>query len=173
MGFRPEPTVYSLVFGEDTPLHGLHVRASACSVKEYNSILKAAVGTESECIICEGDREIFDPVKDEKVECPACRGKGVIRGGINAQTLEDNDTILDLFANHLLSWDLEDLAGQAVPCSREGIDSQERGLVALVIQQWQAALVSVPKSSKTPSTTGSTSEEKSLNLGSISQSPPS
>ena len=89
--------------------------------------------------------------------------------GVTAQDLEDNDRILDLFCNHLVSWNLEDLAGQPVPTSREGIDTQERTLVAQLINAWQLAMVSVPNPSKPESSSGATSEEESLGLGNQSK----
>jgi hypothetical protein len=137
MGFRPEPTIYNLKF-KDTPLDGLEVRASCCSVAEYNEMLKAAVAS---------------------------------GGTISAETLEENDRMLQLFCNHLVSWNLEDLAGQPVPTNRAGIDSQERPLVAQLITAWQVALVNIPNPSKPDSPNGAISEELSLGLGNASESP--
>lgn len=168
MGFRPEPTIYNLSFS-GTPLDGLHVRASTCTVDEYNRMLKAAVSTESECPICRGKRHIDDPVTSSQVDCPTCDGKGKIVGAITPQVLEDNEFILQLFANHLVSWDLEDLAGQTVPCSREGLGSQERTLVAQLITSWQVAMVTIPNLPRPESSDGSGSAPPSLGLGSASQ----
>ena len=39
MGFTPKPTILKLVFDEDTPLHGLTVRARPCTVGEWNDML--------------------------------------------------------------------------------------------------------------------------------------
>ena len=89
--------------------------------------------------------------------------------GVTAQDLEDNDRILQLFCDHLVSWDLEDLAGQAVPTNRGGIDTQERTLVAQLINAWQIAMVNVPNPSKTESNSGGTSEEESLGLETSSE----
>jgi hypothetical protein len=44
MGFRPEPTIYKLSFS-GTALDGLTVRASCCSMREYNEMILDAVGT--------------------------------------------------------------------------------------------------------------------------------
>jgi hypothetical protein len=92
----------------------------------------------------------------------------VKEGDINEDTLKDNDRILDLFVNHLVSWNLEDLAGQPVPTTREGINSQERGLIAQLIAAWQIAMSTVPNLSPPESSSGETSEEASLGLGSSS-----
>jgi hypothetical protein len=135
VGFRPEPTIYNLKF-EGTALDGLHVRMSCCTIKEYNLMLKAAVG-----------------------------------GGFDEEMIESNEHILDLFASHLISWDLEDMAGVAVPPNRDGIDQQERAVIAQLVGAWQVALVSVPNRSKPESSTGSVSEEASLELGSVLTNP--
>lgn len=39
MGFTPKSTVFKLVFEEDTPLHGLTVRARPCTIGEWNDML--------------------------------------------------------------------------------------------------------------------------------------
>lgn len=44
MGFRPEPTVYNLTF-KDTPLEGLEVSATCCSVAEYRRMLQIAAAS--------------------------------------------------------------------------------------------------------------------------------
>lgn len=137
MGFRPEPTIYNLAF-EGTSLDGLHVRASCCSVAEYNEMLKAVV---------------------------------VGGGQIDEHTLESNNRVLELFINHLVSWDLEDLAGQPVPTNRDGVYGQERPIIAQLITAWQIAMVSLPNPLRNDSPNGETSEELSLGLGSASESP--
>jgi hypothetical protein len=90
--------------------------------------------------------------------------------GVTAEDLDDNDLILNLFSDHLVSWDLEDLAGQPIPTSRDGVDSQERTIIAQLINAWQIAMVNVPNPSKTESNSGGTSEEESLGLGTSSES---
>lgn len=143
MGFRPEPTIYNLSF-QGTPLDGLHVRMSCCSLGEYNEMLRAAfLGGE--------------PDEDGNIK-------------LEPKMLEANDRIFELFLNHLVSWDLETMAGEPVPISQEGLDSQERQLIAQLITSWQAAMVSVPKTSNEASNNGATSEERSLGLGNISES---
>lgn len=42
MGFTPEPTIFKLVFEEGTPLHGLTVRATSCTVGEWHEMLSEA-----------------------------------------------------------------------------------------------------------------------------------
>jgi hypothetical protein len=97
--------------------------------------------------------------------------KAAMQDGIDEETLKSNDRILDLFTNHLVSWDLEDLAGQIVPTTREGIDDQERTIIVQLINAWQVAMMNIPNPSNSESSNGSISEEQSLGLGSISESP--
>jgi hypothetical protein len=144
MGFRPQPTVYNIGF-EGTPLDGLHVKMSCCTLGEYNYMLRAAfIGGE--------------PDEEGNVK-------------LEPEMLEANDRIVELFLNHLISWDLEDMAGQAVPMTQEGLDSQERTIIGQLISAWQTAMSSLPNRSKQPSSNGATSQEQSLGLGNISESP--
>lgn len=146
MGFRPEPTIYNLSF-QGTPLDGLHVRMSCCSLGEYNEMLRAAAA---------GDGE----ADEDRVK-------------LTMDLIRNNERILELFVNHLVSWDLEDMAGQPVPTTREGIDTQERTIIAQCIMAWQFAMVNVPNLSKPGSNDGAISEEQSLGLGNVSESPQS
>lgn len=146
MGFRPEPTIYNLNF-QGTSLDGLHVRMSCASLSEYNEMMHAAFSG-------------GEPDEDGNVK-------------LNKEMIEANDRVLELFANHLVSWDLEDLVGQPVPTSRSGMDSQERVIISQLLLSWQIAMVNIPNLSKKESSNGSQSVEESLGLGDISQSPPS
>jgi hypothetical protein len=144
MGFRPEPTIYNLSF-QGTPLDGLHVRMSCCTLGEYNYMLRSAfVGGEPDA---EGNVKL------------------------SLETLDANDKVIDLYLKYLISWDLEDMAGQPVPTTREGFETLERTMVGQLIGAWQTAMVNIPNPSNSPSSNGSTSEEQSLDLGSISESP--
>jgi hypothetical protein len=144
MGFRPEPTIYNIGF-EGTPLDGLKIRMSCCTLGEYNFMLRAAfIGGE--------------PDEEGNVK-------------LEPEMLEANDRIVDLFLNHLISWNLEDMAGQPVPTTHEGLDAQERTIIGQLISAWQTAMSSLPNRSKQPSSNGATSQEQSLDLGSISESP--
>lgn len=146
MGFRPEPTIYNLSF-QGTTLDGLNVRMSCCTLGEYNEMLRAAFAG-------------GEPDNEGNVK-------------FTPELLKANDRVLELFLNHLVSWDLEDMAGRTVPISQEGIDSQERTIIAQLVNAWQSAMVNVPNPSKAASNGGATSVEQSLGLGSISESPPS
>lgn len=136
MGFRPEVTIYNIDFKESS-LEGLEMRASACTVDEYNKMLRAAVSD----------------------------------NGITEQTLKDNDWILRLFIDHLVSWNLDHpVTGEPVPTTYEAMLTLERSLVSQMVAAWQMALVTVPKPSNSNSSSGENLEEQSLGLGSSSES---
>lgn len=143
MGFRPEPTIYSLSF-QGTPLDGLHVRIGCPTVGEHGKMMAAGLGAR--------------PDSDDPEELAR----------VVEALVEHNDWILDLFVRYLVSWDLETLSGEAVPVSRAGVDSQERNVIGLILASWQMAVVSVPNLSKKTSSSGGISEERSLGLGSSS-----
>jgi hypothetical protein len=95
-------------------------------------------------------------------------------GGITEEGLKGNDWILQLFADNLVSWDLEDPAtGLPVSPNLDGINSQEQRLITILLTAWQIALTTVPTSLPNVSPSGETSEEQSLGLGSASSSLPS
>lgn len=158
MGFRPEPTVYKLTF-DGTALDGLTVRASACSVAEYTEMIR--ISTTQQAPIDTSQLKTPEDIQRVSEEIQR-RSDEVVR---------NNDRLLELFANHLVSWDLEDLAGREVPPTREGIDASERPLINQLIQAWQVALVSIPNPSSNDSSSGKISEEQSLGLGNLSQNP--
>jgi hypothetical protein len=146
MGFRPEPTIYSLNF-KGTFLDGLHVKISCCTIREYNKMMNTTGATQEQ-------QDNLDKLTELVKELAA-----------------RNDWVLNLLASHLVSWDLEDADGNPVPTTRDGIDSQERAVIAQLIAAWQMAMVSVPNPLKPDSSNGRISEEQSLGLGSVSGSP--
>jgi hypothetical protein len=157
MGFRVEPTIYNLSF-QGTPLDGLHVKMSCCTVREYNQMLKATV-------IAPID---FDEETEDTAELRRVSKELYER---SREVYANNEQVLELFATHLVSWDLEDpIDGTPVPTTREGIDSQERPFISQLIQAWQSAMVNIPNLSKSESSNGSISQERSLGLGNISES---
>ena len=137
MAFTPQPTILKLVFDEDTPLHGLTVRARPCTVGEWHEMLGEA-----------GER----------------------RSG--PETVELNNKYTQMFLDHLVEWDLEIPAGNPVPHTLEGWNSIDNSHANLIIAAWQVAMIGVPKVSKSGSSSGGTSEERSLDLESLSESLP-
>ena len=136
MGFRPEPTTFNLTF-DGTPLEGLQIKATCCTVAEYRRIQQIAASS---------------------------------GGTITEQDIKDNDWVLELFAENLREWNLDDpRTGQPVSADIEGLNSQEHRFVVMMITAWQTALVSVPTTSSTESDSGASSEEATLGLASLSE----
>lgn len=159
MGFRPTPTQYNLTF-QGTALDGLHVSIGCCTMGEYNEMIRAgSIDAPDVEITGLSEAELRKLVKEVKE--------------IAVRTMDANDKMIQLLAKYLVSWDLETIAGEAVPTTAEGILSQERTIVSQIMSAWQSAMVTVPPPLKSESTSGGTLEEQSLGLGSISQSPQS
>lgn len=68
VGFTPEPTVYKLVFEEDTPLHGLVVKATPCTIGEWNDMLRGSGTRETSAEVAEANDKIGRMFIDHVVE---------------------------------------------------------------------------------------------------------
>lgn len=139
MGFTPKPTILKLVFEEDTPLHGLTVKARPCTVGEWNDMLDWA---------------------DEKHSS-------------STEVHAANDRVAALFIEHIVEWDLEIPEGTPVPITLDGWHKIDNGHADILITAWQVAMVGIPKTSKSESSSGAASEEQQLDLASLSESLPS
>jgi hypothetical protein len=84
-----------------------------------------------------------------------------------------NNEIAQVFIDHLVEWDLEIPAGHPVEHNLEGWNTIENGHSNLLMSAWQVAMIQVPKSWRTNSDDGKTSEEQSLDLAKLSESLPS
>jgi hypothetical protein len=139
MGFRPEPTIYNIEF-EGTSLDGLHVRASACTVGEYEHMLQLIVDANKQGNVSQDILDGNDWLKQ------------LFLNHLVSWDLEDYIT------------------GEPIPATLEGIRTQERGVFSVILQGWQTAIVSVPKASKKNSNDGMTSPEQPPGLASSSES---
>jgi hypothetical protein len=82
----------------------------------------------------------------------------------------DNAKLIQIFAAHLVSWNVEDADGAPVPATLEGVDSQDTGLIVQLISAWQQALVTAPPTSPRQLPNGDRS--RLADLASLSQSLP-
>jgi len=97
-----------------------------------------------------------------------------IMGGATAvgqEAIDGANKLLALFAEHIVSWNLENDDGSPMPITAETLGDLEQPLVIRLIAAWQAAMVTVPNPSRPGSSSGAGSEELSLGLanGSVSQ----
>lgn len=70
--------------------------------------------------------------------------------------------IFDVFARHLVAWNLEDENDQPVPPTVDGMKAQELDFVLAVISHWIEAISSVSRELGKASKTGGTSAEALL-----------
>jgi len=99
-----------------------------------------------------------------------------IMGGANAtgdEAVNGTNKLLDLFAEHIVSWNLEENDGSPMPITAQSLGDLEQPLVIRLIAAWQAAMVTVPNPSRPGSFSGGNSEELSLGLANGSTSQPS
>jgi hypothetical protein len=157
MGFRPEPTIYKLVFEEDTGLAGLTVRARSCTIGEFTEMLRGSTDAELDFSSISDD----DPMK----ALSAVRDYGRAAAAANDKTFA-------MFAKYLVEWDLEDFDGTPIPATLEGILSVEKPVLNKIIAAWHTAMMVVDTPLPKASTNGRSSEEAILGLGNSSVSQP-
>jgi hypothetical protein len=86
------------------------------------------------------------------------------------RTKDNIEKQFTVFARFLKSWNLDDENDQPVPCTYEGLASQEFDFVMAIMMAWTAAIASVPAPLAEGSASGETSPEASLHLASQSES---
>lgn len=74
--------------------------------------------------------------------------------GISEEAIAANDRVLELFAQHIVSWNLEDAKGKPVKTDLETVLGTDRSIIGQVVTGWQVALVTVPNPSKGDSPNG-------------------
>lgn len=150
MGFRPERTVYNLNFS-GTYLDGLTVKIRACTIREFNWMQEPVEGV--------------DFTKEQSKMTTAERMQ------VRDLVAKSNTQMEELLLKYLVEWDLEDEQGNPVPKTLEGFESQEAGFSGLLITAWQKAMSTVPDPLERPSSSGETSEERSLAMETSSPNP--
>lgn len=75
---------------------------------------------------------------------------------------------IELFADRLVSWNLEDDDGKPIPADIEGVRSLDNRTFEIITSAWYKAMVEVPTSSSSTSNGSRQSEEDSLQLGNLS-----
>lgn len=94
-----------------------------------------------------------------------------LMAGVTAEVLDANEHLLDIFADRIVAWNLLDVKGKPVPRTPEAVRGQERHIITAIIGAWQLRLVGVDPTSNGTSSSGVTTLEESLDLGSLSESP--
>lgn len=73
------------------------------------------------------------------------------------------------FGEALVSWNLEDKADQPIPADLEGLMTQDREFVMLVMRDWIEALRTVTRPLPKPSSAGERSAEVSIPMETLSE----
>lgn len=81
-----------------------------------------------------------------------------------AEVFKNNEWVLALFLGRVISWNLTNSAGEAIPPTDDGIQDVERWVINDMMAAWQIALVSVQAPLNKSSSSGETSEEASLGM---------
>ncbi len=92
-------------------------------------------------------------------------------GRLTSGELSDEQT-LAAFAGALVSWNLEDDAGEPVPATAAGVGALDSALFTRLLRAWLTGLVSVPPPLPRPSANGS-NPEASIPMAPLPGNPPS
>jgi hypothetical protein len=96
---------------------------------------------------------------------------------MNVTRLEEagdaNDEIVRMFAASLRNWNVEDKAGEPVPTTLSGVETQEQPFILRIFTAWQKSMSSVSDDLEKDSASGATTLEASLGMAGQSQSLPS
>ena len=84
------------------------------------------------------------------------------------RTKENIEKQFQVVGSHLAEWNYADEDGTEYPATYDGLKKLDFRDVMKILYGWMQALTSVPKSSSSDSSSGGTSEESSLGLGSVS-----
>lgn len=152
MGFQPPRKTYVLDF-EGTELDGLEVKARSAPLGMMLELGGLADG--------------FQGVPDvEDVEAmPEAEQVKMVRGSMDALR-----SIVELYAQVLVSWNYEDPDGEQVPATVAGMLTLDPGHMMMIIQAWRQAVVAVPPASAPTSSAGALSEVPPLPMAPLSES---
>lgn len=115
-GFRPEPTVHSLVF-KGTRLDGLVVDVEGCSISEYNNLVLHL--------------EKMSKTNADNVTA--------------ADAIEAGRWMTRMFVQKLVDWNLlHPKTGEEVPKTLEGLESLDSDIFAALVAAWQKSMVTLP-----------------------------
>lgn len=93
---------------------------------------------------------------------------------VQAEAADAGEDIVKMFAESLISWNVEDKAGAIIPTTLEGVESQEQSFIFKVFTAWQRAMGGdVSDDLEKDSSSGAITLEASLGMGGQSASLPS
>ncbi|MGW3135892.1 hypothetical protein [Streptomyces sp. NPDC001139] len=130
MGYKRNPKIYKLVFGEDTDYAGLEVQVRGMSTGQ---IIAAKTGK-----------------------------------AVDGRTSEE--AMMELLADRIVSWNLEDEKGNPVPPTLEAFLEEDEDLMGAIINHWTQALAGVPDPLPDSSLSGEPSLVESIPTEALSPS---
>lgn len=128
---------------EDEDMGGLEVRTTSPSLGQFLELAKLA------------ELDVSDPT------------------AVTSSDLEQVRELFEMFAEYLVSWNLEDEGGQPVPSDLSGLMLQDIGFIMRIILAWMKAIAGVSGPKERPSSGGGPFPEGSLPMEPLSASPPS
>ncbi len=82
---------------------------------------------------------------------------------------KETEGMLRMFANHLISWNLEDEeSGELVPTTYEGVKSNDFVMNMYIINAWTDAIASIPEKTEKKSNSGQPVPEASIPMTALS-----
>lgn len=90
---------------------------------------------------------------------------------LTSDAVEDIDKLFRTFAQALVSWNLEDDAGQPVPATYEGLMSQDLDFVMALAMAWMDGMVGTPGPLDGNSSGGERSEVPPMPMETLSANP--
>lgn len=87
---------------------------------------------------------------------------------LRPEDAEKGVRLIEIVADHLVSWNIEDDDGTQVPASLEGLKLQEMPMIGLIFAEWQKAMTEVPGPLSRPSSSGTPMESLSLPMEPLS-----
>ncbi|MCF3101420.1 hypothetical protein IPZ58_07480 [Streptomyces roseoverticillatus] len=99
-------------------------------------------------------------------------GQVIELGGLGADTSngETVEQMVELLAERIVEWNLEDENGAPVPPTLEALKNEDLDFVLAIINEWTSAAAGVSAPLETPSPSGETSLEASLPMEVLSPS---
>lgn len=159
MGFTPQRTIYKLRF-EDLEYDGLLVRMTGSSLGETLDSMALADASMKVAALQKQAEDASTPERQAAL-LDAAR-----------EQCDRVTRFYETFAAHLVDWNVEDLIGEPVPPTFDGVKTQELGFILAIMNAWRAGVQEVPSDIKAPSSSGSNALEVSLPMDISSPSHP-
>lgn len=131
MGYKRNPKVYNLKFGEDTEYPGLEVQVRSLSMGQ---LIAARTGKDD------------DDGKD------------------------GTEALIELLADRIIGWNLEDEDGTPVPTTLEAMKGEDSDLIMAIVDQWTDAVAGVKAPLDGTSNSGEISPVASIPTETLSSS---